>query len=891
MSALPNRPGLSAIDYRVGTYASFRQAMIEELSRADGLPKLTSRRADDYAITVLELWAAVADVLAFYQERYANEGFLGTATRPESVARLAALLDYHPAPGAAALARLSFALEPGKTLALPAGLRVQSLPGRGEQPQVYETLAPLAADARLNRLRVYPQPQTTPSPLAAGRAEVVLDRTDGPRLAAAGLAAGARVVLFKDGQTLALEEKTVREVRAEDDRAVVAWTEPVKGAVWAAGGRAFPFGRVFRLFGHAAPATYMEPVEAALTVAKGTKHTKQLSSKSSSKSGTIQQAQAHATAKIGAGADSGTRLIWHLRSLTHEYPHAGNAVESAVDAGTSRLCLDGKYDGLAVGGRLLVADTRPSGVKRLVTIVQVDQAHDVLGAAADTVTRVIVSPALGTLPDRRGVVVYELGQELILWPQRYPDRLTGDTVYLPGRVVEKGAGVEVGRRIERGALTAGVVLRPTELELGRLLVLSDASGSPVAARLKATPTVTAPDASGFCHLVLELDVDGVLDLETASATLEGNVAPASHGETVADEVVGSGDASARFQRLRLKRAPLTFVPAATEGGVESSLVLLVDGVRWHEVPGLFGRPADARVFTARLAEDGSTELRFGDGVYGSPLPTGRGNVHATYRVGLGLAGRVGAGALTTALDRPPGLLTVTNPLPAAGGADPEARDTARRNAPRTVRTFERAVSLRDFEDLVSASGEVAKAQATWTWEGLARAIHLTVAAQAGATFGEDDLRRLAATLTAARDPNHPLRLANFVAVDLVVRAKVGVDPDRRRSDVEAAATQALLAELSFDAQSLGRPVGLSDVYRILQGVPGVAFVDVDELQPKDPAEQAQRNTDPGPVQPRVPISPARPDRDAPGGVRPAELARIESPTQDVTISATGGLDG
>ena len=42
-----------------------------------------------------------------------------------------------------------------------------------------------------------------------------------------------------------------------------------------------------------------------------------------------------------------------------------------------------------------------------------------------------------------------------------------------------------------------------------------------------------------------------------------------------------------------------------------------------------------------------------------------------------------------------------------------------------MRTFGRAVSLRDFEDLVTASGEVAKAQATWTWDGLGRAIHLT----------------------------------------------------------------------------------------------------------------------------------------------------------------------
>ena len=156
-----NRPGLGALAYRVGHWASFREAMVESLARAESLAGLTTRRSDDHAITLLELWAAVGDVLTFYGERYANEAFLRTATRPESVQRLAALLGYRLAPGAAALAKLTFTIEDGKAVALPAGLRVRSLPGPGEQAQVFETLAPLQADARLNRLRVFPAPTSS----------------------------------------------------------------------------------------------------------------------------------------------------------------------------------------------------------------------------------------------------------------------------------------------------------------------------------------------------------------------------------------------------------------------------------------------------------------------------------------------------------------------------------------------------------------------------------------------------------------------------------------------------------------------------------------------------------------------------------------------------------
>jgi len=881
-----NRPGLSAVAYRVGDYPSFRQAMIESLARAKALAGLTTRRSDDFSITLLELWAAVGDVLTFYQERYANEAYLNTARHPESVMRLAALLGYRLAPGAAAVSRLSFTIEAGKKVDLPERLRVQSLPGLGEQAQVFETLEPLLADARLNVLRIFPVPSTTPAPLASGQSEALLNRTKGPGLAAA-LAAGTRVVLFRDNQSTPVEEKTIAAVRTEDDRAVVTWTEPVKGTSWTSAGRAFAFGRTFRLFGHGAPTTFMEPEEVFPASKLGLEAAFLMKA---SGGGGFAQFEEFRHRGFEVAPSASPRIVWNLRQVSYGYPRTGNAEEAAVESGTSRLCLDARYEGLSAGGRLLVADTRAGGAKRLVTIQKVDQAHDMLGAVTDTVTRVTVSPALGPLPDRRSVVVYELGRELELAASRYPAEVTGDTVYLPGLLVEGGA-IEVGRHIERGAFTPGVVLRPEELEVGRAVILSDARKQPLSGRLKAAATLTTADAAGFCHLVLRLDVDGVLQLRTESATLEGNVARASHGETLRDEIVGSGDASATFQRFTLKRSPLTYVPGGTATALDSSLVLLVNGVRWGQVPTLHGLAADAHVFEARLVEDGATELLFGDGIHGARLPTGRNNISATYRTGLGLAGRVGAGALTTALDRPPGLVAAANPLAATGGADAETRDAARRNAPRTVRTFGRAVSLQDFEDLVTATGEVAKAQATWTWDGLGRAVHVTVAGQAGGTFLPEDLRRLAASLTAARDPNHPLRLANYVPVDVVVRAAIGVDSDRKRSDVESAARAALLGVLSFDALDVGRPLGLSDVYRVLQDVPGVAYVDIDELAFKDPAEQAARALEAGPVQPRLQIFPTRPDDAAPGGVRPGELVRVAAPTVDVTITPKGGLDG
>src|SRR5262245_18144326 len=125
-----NRPGLSAIAYRVGTYTSFRQAMLQAIAGTPELAALKTPLSDDYAITVLELWAIVADILTFYQERIANEGFLRTARLRDSVLRLVRLLDYQLGPGVAATALLAFTLESSATVKVPIGLRVQSVPGQ-----------------------------------------------------------------------------------------------------------------------------------------------------------------------------------------------------------------------------------------------------------------------------------------------------------------------------------------------------------------------------------------------------------------------------------------------------------------------------------------------------------------------------------------------------------------------------------------------------------------------------------------------------------------------------------------------------------------------------------------------------------------------------------------
>ena len=119
--AIENPPGLPALSYRVGTHGTFLHRMLRRLphERIEDAPNqiryplahLATRTPDDPAIALLDAWALVGDVLTFYQERIANEGFLRTATERRSILEQARLIGYELSPGVSASAHLAFTVD------------------------------------------------------------------------------------------------------------------------------------------------------------------------------------------------------------------------------------------------------------------------------------------------------------------------------------------------------------------------------------------------------------------------------------------------------------------------------------------------------------------------------------------------------------------------------------------------------------------------------------------------------------------------------------------------------------------------------------------------------------------------------------------------------------
>jgi predicted phage baseplate assembly protein len=288
----------------------------------------------------------------------------------------------------------------------------------------------------------------------------------------------------------------------------------------------------------------------------------------------------------------------------------------------------------------------------------------------------------------------------------------------------------------------------------------------------------------------------------------------------------------------LKKPPLTYVSATNASGAESTLQLRVNGVLWDQAPSLFGLGRRDKVYTVRLDDDGKNRLTFGDGASGSRLPSGQENVVATYRNGIGLAGEVGAGSLSLMQIRPFGVRSVTNPLPASGAADPEQRDQARTNAPITVLTLERIVSLRDFEDFSRAFAGVGKAQAATLWNGETNLVHLTVATAKGDPLDPSSTlyTNLRQAIDNARDPNLPVVLQGNTRVLFRLQAKLLVDQRYVFEAVKAQVESMLLDQFSFEKRQLGQATTSAAVVAAIQQVEGIVAVDLDLLYREDQAE-------------------------------------------------------
>jgi hypothetical protein len=349
------------------------------------------------------------------------------------------------------------------------------------------------------------------------------------------------------------------------------------------------------------------------------------------------------------------------------------------------------------------------------------------------------------------------------------------------------------------------------------------------------------------------------EIEPAVSVARGNLALADHGRAIHDEEHPGPEAPRfpslrRAHRMRLDEGPLShrlphagtepvsrlletdphLAQARVEVAVESGAGVTTD---WTGLPHLLhSRPFESH-FAVETENDGRALLRFGDGEHGMAPPEDA-TMRATYWVGVGAGGNVGADSLVHAIDGGalPEISRLRNPLPAWGGIDPEPIEQIKRLAPEAFQAETiRAVTEEDYARAAEKHPEVAKAVATFRWTGSWHTVFVTVDRQAGLPVDAAFEARLRVFIERSRLAGYDLEIDSPIFVPLEIEIDVCVTSNHFRGHVEQALLEALsrhrlpdrtLGLFHPDNFTFGQPVLLSRLYAAIEAVEGVEGAEV-----------------------------------------------------------------
>lgn len=726
---ISNPPNRDAIAYRAGDYLSFRDALLRAHDGEIELSAWSPGAEGDLAVQMMEWWAYLADILTFYDERIANESYLRTATLSPSVRRLVRLLGYRPRPGIGAAASLGALLQGLKPVSLDSAFQVQSKPGPGKQPQFFETTDPLTL--------------TPPSAVAA------LPVTDGALFATDGslLLAGAQTSIKSGDRFLVLEAFWGGANQH------YAWVEVTSTAQ-----EQDPFGK---------PTTRLQ----VTSLASG----------------------------IPAGAQAQDYRLLRATQSAKPWPYSASTV---ID--TASADLDSLQRGIAAGQPVLfdIGQSVPHGKGH--HHVSAHAKHAGKGTVTMSMNVTAPKPQLVSITGY-GEAIWYANPKSSATPDTPPDApavpiaiphsslsfspdLTGDWDMFRGNTVIRFAWQEAGTLIATpptvfdGSVTTLQAVAQGQFPQGngQFVLIEDAHGDGIACKVNVGTDRTQADLTFLPDTAFSL----VLPVNVFCAPIA-----VTRGKTVAAEILGSGDATLANQSFTLKKSPLTYLPdpqSQSGRNYRSTLRVWVDGIEWREVPSFYGQGPDARIFVTSEDDNQVTTVSFGDGISGARLSSGSNNVTATYRTGSG-AEAPAAGTLTLISKAMPGLRALRNPVPAAGGEDPDPRDQIRRYAPRSVLAFGRAVSGDDYEVIAAGASGVARARSVYGWDDEQQRAMVIV--YVGDDSAAVDSARTA--LNGAADPNRIFAVKPATALKVTLSLLVIIASDRAPGPVQAALTAAL----------------------------------------------------------------------------------------------------
>jgi hypothetical protein len=355
-------------------------------------------------------------------------------------------------------------------------------------------------------------------------------------------------------------------------------------------------------------------------------------------------------------------------------------------------------------------------------------------------------------------------------------------------------------------------------------------------------------------------------------TALGNIILVDHGRSLGDgdpKLALQGSRAGPLLRRGLTHRVLqrTAVESATAMVTQNprealpEIKLRIAGEDWAVKADLLESLPTDHHFCIEVDDDGRSWIRFGEAGTGE-LPDKAADIEARYRIGNGEGGNVPARTIRRIILRDSvkktkvtegtevtevfdvTKVTVTNPISATGGIEPESAATARMLAPGDMRVHQhRAISAEDYAEFARGVSGVANAAATILQEGARRVVRVAIDPKGWRVRNQAVKwvalkQRVLQRLEPVRRINHDVIIAAPTDAELEVHLRLTVLPSYVADTI---IKQAKLELLSDDEKSFfheanltfGQSIHWSQIAARLHAIPGVANVERIKFARKD----------------------------------------------------------
>jgi hypothetical protein len=261
-------------------------------------------------------------------------------------------------------------------------------------------------------------------------------------------------------------------------------------------------------------------------------------------------------------------------------------------------------------------------------------------------------------------------------------------------------------------------------------------------------------------------------------------------------------------------------------------VFTLDDGFWKRVVGY--ERNGTQVVHRDYASDAGKTIRFGDNGFGQ-TPADATIFEVIFRLNNGTITNVSAGTLTSLTNPMPQVSTVTNPIAASGGVDPETTTHIQQTAPEQYQYLTyRAVRPEDYAEAAERLSWVQRAGASFRWTGSWLTAFVTPDPEGAFAMTDAQRTELEQQIDRFRQAGRPAYVLDAHYADLDLEIGICVTPASFRGDVEAAVLAALFGTqglrpvtgfFSPDNFTFGTPLERSELEAVIQAIPGVRAVE------------------------------------------------------------------